>query len=292
MEDQWSMYHYTGGGQRIKCNGMYLNGTASVRIVNVKKECELKVDSAFELLDGRFKIVHVNPDGEVAVINETGEKGSAAIKMKAGRNVIKFVGQGAKIKNLLIEHPSLEGKNFESLYYSEQEERSKSLTAGIKEGEVDKDSLMELLYYLDDEVVSQGLALLLEQGVSLTDEELKNLIIYSDSDLSALYLGEAIKSGKAGQLDDEAIIDLAPYLGGERLKELLLAADGKISFELIKNCAPYLGSSGLEEVLEKYLKDGGELTFSQFDSISPYLGSSGAKKLDELSSLKPLKALD
>lgn len=292
VEDQWSMYHYTGGGQRIKCNGMYLNGTASVRIVNVKKECELKVDSAFELLDGRFKIVHVNPDGEVAVINETGEKGSAAIKMKAGRNVIKFVGQGAKIKNLLIEHPSLEGKNFESLYYSEQEERSKSLTAGIKEGEVDKDSLMELLYYLDDEVVSQGLALLLEQGVSLTDEELKNLIIYSDSDLSALYLGEAIKSGKAGQLDDEAIIDLAPYLGGERLKELLLAADGKISFELIKNCAPYLGSSGLEEVLEKYLKDGGELTFSQFDSISPYLGSSGAKKLDELSSLKPLKALD
>ena len=157
---------------------------------------------------------------------------------------------------------------------------------------MDKDSLMELLYYLDDEVVSQGLALLLEQGVSLTDEELKNLIIYSDSDLSALYLGEAIKSGKAGQLDEKVIIDLAPYLGRERLKELLLAAEGGISFELIKDCAPYLGSSGLEEVLEKYLKDGGELTFSQFDSISPYLGSSGAKKLDELSSLKPLKALD
>ncbi|MCI9334674.1 MAG: hypothetical protein HFI98_07980, partial [Lachnospiraceae bacterium] len=123
----------------------------------------------------------------------------------------------------------------------------------------------------------------------------------------------------AGQLDEKVIIDLAPYLGRERLKELLLAAEGgisgdtvhgcapylgserlgevlltmdQISFELIKDCAPYLGSSGLVEVLEKYLKDGGELTFSQFDSISPYLGSSGAKKLDELSPLKPLKALD
>ena len=76
---------------------------------------------------------------------------------------------------------------------------------------MDKDSLMELLYYLDDEVVSQGLALLLEQGVSLTDEELKNLIIYSDSDLSALYLGEAIKSGKAGQGD----------IGSENVKSAL-----------------------------------------------------------------------
>ena len=80
-------------------------------------------------------------------------------------------------------------------------------------------------------------------------------------------------------------------MGSERLGEVLLTMD-QISFELIKDCAPYLGSSGLVEVLEKYLKDGGELTFSQFDSISPYLGSSGAKKLDELSPLKPLKALD
>lgn len=281
VEDQWHMYTYTGGGQRIKCNGMYLNGTASVRIVNVKKECELRMDSSFEIMSGQFKIVHVNPDGEVAVINETGEKDSLTIKMKPGRNAIKFVGQGAKIKGLLLEHPSLEGKNFDVLYYSEQEELSGIVTAEIKEGNVDKDSLMELLYYLDDEVISQGFALLLKQGIPLTDEELTDIIIYSDSDLSALYLGEAIKSGKAGHLEDGVLIDLAPYLGGNRLKELLLIKDN-ISFELISDCAPYLGSNGLEAVLEKYLTDTGKLTFSQFDDIAPYIGSNAAKRLDEL----------
>lgn len=319
INDQWHMNSYSGGGQRIKCDGMYLNGTTSVRIVNVRKDVSLEVDSAFEILDGQFKIVHINPDSEVTVINETGKNGSFTVNMKAGRNVIKFVGQGAKVKNLLVEHPSLQGKDFEAVYYSEEDEQSEIMAAEIKKGKVDKDQLMELLYYLDEEVVSEAFALLLEQGISLTDEELTNLIMYSNSDLSALYLGEAIKNGKIDHLGDHIIINMAPYIGGDGLKDLLLAADGKfsgdtvyacapylgseglrevllsmdnISFELISDCAPYLGSSSLEKVLDKYLEDGGKLTFTQFQDISPYLDGSAAKRLDKLQSLGQLKSLN
>ena len=319
INDQWHMNSYSGGGQRIKCDGMYLNGTASVRIVNVRKDVSLEVDSAFEILDGQFKLVHVNPDGVVTVINETGKNDSFTVNMKAGRNVIKFIGQGAKVKNLLVEHPSLQGNDFEAVYYSEKDEQSEIMTAEIKKGKVDKDQLMELLYYLDEETVSEAFALLLEQGTSLTDEELTDLIIYSNPDLSALYLGEAIKSGKIDHLGDHIIINIAPYIGGDGLKDLLLAADGKfsgdtvyacapylgseglrdvllsmddISFELISDCAPYLGSSSLEKVLEKYLGEGGELTFSQFDQLSPYLGSNAAKRLDALRPLRPLKSMN
>lgn len=318
ISDQWNMYSYIGGGERIKCEGMYLNGTASVRILNVKKDLELQVYSDFEVKEGRFKIVHINPDGEVTVINDTGEAGSFTVNMKAGRNVIKFVGQGAKVTKLHVEHPRLREKDFESICYSEEDEECKVLTAEIQNGKVDKDKLMELLYYLDSDVISEALAILLNQGVSLTGDEVEDLIMYSDSDLSASYLREAIKNGKADCLSEDIIVDIAPYLSGDGLKELLLSAGGKvsgktvcecapylgseyltevllamdeISFELISECAPYLGSGRLEEVLEKYMEDGSELTYSQLDEIWPYLGENAGKSLDELKALKALPPL-
>lgn len=277
---QWHMYSYMGG-ERIKCDGMYLNGTASVWIFNAKRDVELQMDSAFEVKAGRFKIVHVNPDGEVTVINDTGDAGSFCVNIKEGRNAIKFVGQGAKIKNLLVEPPYLREKDFESIYYSEKDEESADMTAEIREGKVDKDKLLEVLYYLEDDVVSEALGALLNQGVPLTGDELEELILYSDSDLSSAYLAEAIKNGKTDWLGEDSILDIAPYLDSEYLKEVLLVTDD-ISFELISECAPYLGSGRLEEILEQYLENGNDLTYSQFDELSPYLGKDMIKRLDEM----------
>ena len=73
VTDQYHMYTYKGGKQ-IECNGMFLNGANSVLIVNASKETEIQVKSAFEVLNGKFKLVHVLPDGTVEVVNETGEK--------------------------------------------------------------------------------------------------------------------------------------------------------------------------------------------------------------------------
>lgn len=277
---QWHMYSYMGG-ERIKCDGMYLNGTASVWIFNAKRDVELQMDSAFEVKAGRFKIVHVNPDGEVTVINDTGDAGSFCVNIKEGRNAIKFVGQGAKIKNLWVEPPYLREKDFESIYYSEKDEESADMTAEIREGKVDKDKLLEVLYYLEDDVVSEALGALLNQGVPLTGDELEELILYSDSDLSSAYLAEAIKNGKTDWLGEDSILDIAPYLDSEYLKEVLLVTDD-ISFELISECAPYLGSGRLEEILEQYLENGNDLTYSQFDELSPYLGKDMIKRLDEM----------
>lgn len=317
ISGQWHMHNYSGGGQ-IKCDGMYLNGTASVRIFNAKGDVDLQIDSSFEVKEGRFKIVHVSPGGKVTVINDTGEAGSFTVNMEAGRNVIKFVGQGAKIRGLRAGYPYLREEDFESIYYSEQDEESAVMAAEIKEGKVDKEKLTELIYYLDEDVVSEALAVLLRQGVPLTDDELKQFIMYSNPDLSVSYLEDAIRDGKTDYPGDRVIADIAPYLDGDKLMGLLLAAGGEvsgdtvrecapylgsarlkevlldrddISFGLIRDCAPYLGSGRLEEVLKKYLEMGNELTYSQFDDISPYLGGNAAKRLDELRPLKPLAPL-
>ena len=118
--------------------------------------------------------------------------------------------------------------------------------------------------------------------ILVNKDEIEELIIYSDSELSARYLGEAVQNGKAGFLGEEVIIDIAPYLGSESLKEVLLSMDD-ISFDLLCDCAPYLGSSKMEEVLRKYLKDGGKLSYSQFDDISPYLSREAIERLDDIS---------
>ena len=86
ISGQWSAFHYAGGGNSVNCSGLMLNGSDSVRIINAEKETTLKVDSAFELIEGRFKIIYVSPEGHVDVLNETGESSSAAITLKKGRN--------------------------------------------------------------------------------------------------------------------------------------------------------------------------------------------------------------
>ncbi len=51
-------------------------------------------------VDGRFKVIYVAPDKNIVTLNETGEKSTQTITMQKGRNVLKMVGQGAKLKIL------------------------------------------------------------------------------------------------------------------------------------------------------------------------------------------------
>lgn len=290
ISDQWRMYSYAGG-KRIECKGMFLNGAATVLVVNTARDMDIEVDSAFEVLDGRFKLVYVDPEGEVTVINDAGQKSSTPITMKTGRNVIKLVGQGGKIEYLKVNYSGLREKELEGIYYSEEDEKSAYVKADIQAGIADKDTIMEYLYYLDDEDISQALAVLLKNGEELSPDELYNLIIYSDSKLSGRYLVEAVRNGEIEPLSETAISEIKYYLEEESLSGLLEEMNGNLTFDLLYDCAPYLDSSSLEKITRQYLEAGGEFTEFQWNKLSAYMKEDAIETLKPLKPLKPLKTI-
>lgn len=277
VTDQYHMYTYKGGKQ-IECNGMFLNGTNSVLIVNASKETEIQVKSVFEVLNGKFKLVHVLPDGMVETVNETGEKDTSTITMEEGRNVIKLVGQGAKVRDLKVDF-SFREKDFDTVFYSEDSEQAEAVKERIETGEVSKEEIMKLLYYLEDEDVSQAFAQLLKQGVTFNKDELIDMIIYSDSELSGRYYAEAVSSGEVEAPTELVISDIKYYLGEESLEQLLLTLGDEITFDILYDCAPYLSQSGLEKGLTQYMEAGNRLTGLQFQKIGDYLDEDTLDKI-------------
>ncbi len=269
VTDQYHMYTYKGGKQ-IECNGMFLNGANSVLIVNASKETEIQVKSIFEVLNGKFKLVHVLPDGTVEVVNETGEKETSHITMNEGRNVIKFVGQEAKVRDLKVDF-SFHEKDFESVFYSEDAEQAEAVKERIKTGDISKEEVLELLYYMDSEDLSHAFARLLNQGETFDKDELLDIIIYSDSELSGRYLAEAVKNKEVAVPAETTISDIKYYLGKDSLEQLLLALEDEITFDILYDCAPYLSQNGLGNCLAQYMEAGNSLTGLQFQKISIYL---------------------
>lgn len=275
--DQYHVYSYRGG-QRIECNGMFLNGTDSVLIVNAPKETEVQVKSAFTVLSGKFKLIHVLPDGTVEVINEAGEKDTVGITMEEGRNVVKFVGQGAKVRDLNVSF-SLKEKDFDAVFYSEGSEKAEEIKERIKTGKISKEEVMEHLYDLEDEDLSQAFAQLLKQGEIFDKDELLYIIIYSDSELSGRYLAEAVKNGEVEVPAELTISEIKYYLGEESLEQLLLALGDEITFDILYDCAPYLSQNGLEKCLTQYMEAGNQLTGLQFQKISVYMDEDTLDKI-------------
>lgn len=286
IKGQWHMYSYMGG-KRIDCKGMYLNGAVTILIVNTDKDVDIDVNSAFDVTDGRFKVVHVDPDDKITVISDTGQKGACTVNLKTGRNVIKLVGQEGRLRNLKISYSGLwvREKEFESIYFSQEDEETADIKADMEKGIADKDVIMEHLYDLDQEDISQAFRLLLKKGEELSPEEIYQLIIYSDSELSGRYLAEAIRNGEIEPLGEAAISEIKYYLDEETLMELLEERGSDLTFDLLYDCAPYLDSSSLETIARQYLDAGGEFTELQWNKLSAYLDED---EIEELKSLKPM----
>lgn len=148
--DRWQAVDYTGGGNGVTVSKFALNGSDSVRIAYADEDTDVKIDSSFQLLKGKFKIVHIAPDGSVLTINDTGEGINRTVTMKKGRNVIKMVGQGAKLKELEIKFSGFNENKFENIYYTENEEYvDKVIIEEMKEGTIEKEKVMEVLSLLD-----------------------------------------------------------------------------------------------------------------------------------------------
>ena len=232
-------------------------------------------------MDGKFKTVCIKPDGSVEVIDDTGEGGLCEVTLEKGRNAIKMVGQGAKLKELSISFPKLDKRDFAAVYNSETEEYADNTLQEIQsEKAIDKEKVFEALVYMEDEEVSEVLAALLEREESLTSDEMCDLFIYSDRKLSTKYLTEATARGDITP-DREMVIELMPYLDDECRGSLLIALDGDLDWETLCECMAYLDEDDRIDCILLYLENGNTLTFSQYEEISPYLSNRAAEKIDK-----------
>ena len=95
VEGQWAAFFYSGGGKTgaIEGRGMFMNGSDSILITQAVKETEIEMESSFDLLEGRYKIVHVKPDKTVETLVEEGEKKKTLIKL-APEDLRKAAGAG------------------------------------------------------------------------------------------------------------------------------------------------------------------------------------------------------
>ncbi len=172
IQEQWSAYNYYGGNHTVKVTRFLLYGSDSIVIAYCPKETNIQIKSSFETIEGNFKIVQILPDGTVLTINDTGTQSQQSITLKKGRNVIKLVGQGAKLKNLNLDYTSLKPSICDKIYYSEAEEIAAQLKESLLSGNtselpMQKNLVMENIYLFQEKEASEILNVFLTQNVSL-----------------------------------------------------------------------------------------------------------------------------
>ena len=273
-------YYSYWGGKDLQCKGMQLNGSTTLVIANAPKEIDILIHSSFVLKSGKLKLVQVLPDNTVITLNETGAGTKKTITMPKGKNILKLVGQGALVENLNVDYTDLQESDFESVYFSEEEEYASLISQYLAAGStVNKTTWVNTLPYIDSTVGSEGFAALLHAGVSFNTEELTAIFISTDTQLSSKYLLEAIQNGTI-QLDAKTAASLMPYVDDKVKSELLMALPTENFWDTFQTCIFYLDNDEIEECLLHYLENGGNLSYSAFSSITAFLDESTIKKID------------
>lgn len=283
IQDNWSAYNYRGGDNKIKASGFVLYGSDTFLLAYADKDINVKITSSFALSEGKFKIIYIAPDKSIYTINETGAETTQTISMKKGRNVLKMVGQGAKLTNLTIDYSNLKASSFEKIFYSEEEEYITQIKDGtIPVESYNKAKILDTLYYLNAEDVSDVFHSLLNAKTDFTTEELCDFFIYSNSTLSSQYLIEALQNGNIAPLSADAISELCPYLKNDCLTEVLLSLSQEEYGDAFIEVLPYLNDDQIEYCLSKFMDNGGVITFSMYDELSPYISKKEIlQKLDQ-----------
>lgn len=288
IQDKWAAYNYMGGGNKLLAYGFVLYGSDTFLIVYADQDTDVTIKSAFDLREGNFKIVSAAPDKSITTLNETGAETTATVTMKKGRNVLKMVGQGAKVMHLEIDYTDLDESKFENVFYSEGEEYIHLVKDSAVP--VEKERIIENLNYLDEKDASDLFNTLLTAGTNFTADELCDFLICSDAALSGHYLSEALRNKTIEPISADTVPEIMPYLDGDCQTELLKALPVEDFFDAFADSIYYLSDRQIEECLTDYIDRGGVLTFSMYDEISPYINDKHTiKKLDQ--SLPDLREL-
>lgn len=276
----WEAFNYVrNNNQHLSASRIALYGTDSFAIVYTDQDIDVQITSSFEIPDGKFKIIHVAPDGSVTTLNDTGAKTTQTVTMQKGRNVLKMAGQGKHLNNLEIDYSGIRESDFENVFFSEDEEYAYLVKNGL--APVDKDKLIDILYTLDEKDASEIFNTMLTSGMSFTADELGDFFIYSDPALSGEYLATALQNKTIEPLSPEMVSAIMPYLTGDCQAEILKSLPVENFYDAFADSIMYLDSSQRDECLMDYLARGGTLTFSMYDEISYLLDESTKTKLDQ-----------
>ena len=208
---------YAGGDGRVDVTQFAINGSDTLWILYANKETTLEVSSVFNLRDGRFKLVWVGPDQTVRTISESGEENTVKITMPQGRNVIKMVGQKAKLEGLSVAYGKMRKGDFDKIYNNEASEYAYQVLEGQRT--LDLSRLEDIFPQLEGKEVSELCRKVLEDGAVLSKENWQDLFIYSDAELTAQYLLEGLQAGRAGEFDSSILVEIAPYMAAEDVSE-------------------------------------------------------------------------
>lgn len=161
--DVWRAWIYSGNDRCTDCKGMILNGSDTLGILYANKDTTIEIQSLFDLQGGRLKLVHVTPEGKVYILNETGETITESITLPQGRNVLKMVGQEARVENLFFTYDRVTEKDFDRIFPNEEEECKYNVTEDIKSENMDRSRLKESFADMETEEVSELFKYLLEE---------------------------------------------------------------------------------------------------------------------------------
>lgn len=208
--DWWRAWIYSGGDRSVDAKNLMLNGSDALWILYANKETTLEISSRYHLFDGRFKLVWVGPDQTVQTLNESGEESTVKITLPQGRNVIKMVGQKAKLEELNVVYEGMKKEDFDGIYNSEDSEYAHQVLEGQRT--LDLSRLEDIFPQLEGKEVSELCRKALEDGAVLSKENWQQLFVYSDAELTARYLLEALQTGRAGTFDSGILVEIAPYM--------------------------------------------------------------------------------
>lgn len=278
--NNWEAYNYVrNNNQYLSASRFTLYGADSFVIAYADRDIDVQITSSFEIPDGKFKIIHVAPDGSVTTLNDTGAKTTQTVTMQAGRNALKMVGQGKKLSSLEIDYSNIKESDFANVFFSEDEEYAYQVKNNL--APVNKDRIVDTLYSWDEKDASEIFNTLLTSGTSFTADELSDFFIYSDPTLSSKYLMEALQNKTIEPLSPNMIEEIMPYLTGDCQTEVLKNLSVEDFYDVFADNIMYLDNSQRDECLMDYIARGGTLTYSMYDELSPYLDKSIKQKLDQ-----------
>lgn len=260
--DCWRAWSYMGGDSSVNVNKFMFNGSDTLWILYTNKETTMEVSSAFSLYDGRFKIVCVRPDQTVQTLNESGEENTVKVTLPQGRNVIKMVGQKAKLEELEITYGAVRKRDIVSIYTDEDAEYAYQVLNGGQP--LDLSRLKEALPHLKEEEVSRLCQLAWQGEIELSEEDWEDLWIYSDESLTSKYLLEELQAGRIREFDSRILCVIAPHMKAETVSECFgcLLERGGMSRSDWEDIFTYSDSGKSAQYLAKALRRGGVDSFS------------------------------
>lgn len=260
----------TFGGDTIDFNRLIFSGAWTISVQYVNKPVKLEIEYTNEMVKGKFKLVHVNPENKVSVLSEGSYDGTVTAVLSEGRNAIKLVSDAGESKNLQIRLSQVEKNSLLVKFNAEGDEESTRLLQEVIEGgSVNLDRLLENAENMNSEDVSNCIVSLLKTNKTIQDSQWTMLLDDVDEDILGSYLLSQLKAGKAVNM--QIMNELAKYMQEESVSEYVIYImdhDIEISDKELKELSMYADEKRMKTYVFDLLKSGKRLDSTKMNLIA------------------------